>query len=283
LILRTVGGGQISVDGEPRTEVIVEQGMEIGIGQMTLIAEGERSAGLRAFLSRLLGWSHERGAVVDQALRSVRLTATGRETLVISGGGGLVPIAQSIHNRVKGSDRPFVVCDPRRTNGKESVRSAVSYKVASKALAVARDGTLCLRSYWLPADLGVVFKEMAKPDSRLQLIICSRSPAVLKCHRAQIEIPSLRVRANEVDRIIDEYAAEAFVALGVREAEFLEIDRERVRRYWASSLPEIERATMRLIAVRSSRYLAHAAERLGMASVSLTRWLGRRLGPSGGH
>jgi len=41
-------------------------------------------------------------------------------------------------------------------------------------------------------------------------------------------------------------------------------------------LPDIEKATLRLVAIRESRNLSAAAARLGMAPVSLSRWIGRR-------
>jgi hypothetical protein len=53
-------------------------------------------------------------------------------------------------------------------------------------------------------------------------------------------------------------------------------DREWVRKHSAASLPDIEKGTRRLIAVRVSRNVSVAAERLGMAPVSLSRWIGRR-------
>lgn len=42
------------------------------------------------------------------------------------------------------------------------------------------------------------------------------------------------------------------------------------------TLAEIEKATLRLVAIEMSSNLSRAAERLGMAPVSLTRWVGRR-------
>jgi hypothetical protein len=49
-----------------------------------------------------------------------------------------------------------------------------------------------------------------------------------------------------------------------------------VRQYAAASLAEVEKATLRLLALRTSRNMSVAASRLGMAAVSLSRWLGRR-------
>jgi hypothetical protein len=44
------------------------------------------------------------------------------------------------------------------------------------------------------------------------------------------------------------------------------------------SIPDIEKAVFRLVAVKMTGSLAEAADLLGMASVSLTRWLARRDG-----
>jgi transposase-like protein len=43
-----------------------------------------------------------------------------------------------------------------------------------------------------------------------------------------------------------------------------------------TSLSEIEKATLRLVALRSSATVSQAAARLGMAPVSLSRWVARR-------
>jgi hypothetical protein len=49
-----------------------------------------------------------------------------------------------------------------------------------------------------------------------------------------------------------------------------------MRDHAAASLAEVEKATLRLVTLRTSRNMRHAAARLGMAPVSLFRWLGRR-------
>jgi hypothetical protein len=72
-----------------------------------------------------------------------------------------------------------------------------------------------------------------------------------------------------------EYATEAMRDLSVPRSVFTDIDHEWVRTHAASSLPEIEKATRRLVALRADRTLSGAAARLGMATVSLSRWLGR--------
>ena len=53
----------------------LEPGVELGIGGLTLIAESSRLIALRGFLARVLGWTSEQTAVVDHALRSIRMAA----------------------------------------------------------------------------------------------------------------------------------------------------------------------------------------------------------------
>jgi hypothetical protein len=48
----------------------------------------------------------------------------------------------------------------------------------------------------------------------------------------------------------------------------------------AMSLSEIEKASLRLVALRSSVNMSNAAGRLGMAPVSLARWAARRRLPT---
>jgi hypothetical protein len=79
--------------------------------------------------------------------------------------------------------------------------------------------------------------------------------------------------------IIREYARDAMVELATSRSVFEAADHDWVREHAATSLPEIEKATLRLVALRASRTLSQAAERLGMAPVSLSRWIGRRAMP----
>jgi len=92
-----------------------------------------------------------------------------------------------------------------------------------------------------------------------------------------ITVPPLASRLDELDQIITEYADDAIAELSAPPTtSFLPADRDWVRVHSASSLPDIEKATLRLVAIRESRNLSAAAARLGMAPVSLSRWIGRR-------
>jgi hypothetical protein len=67
---------------------------------------------LRAFLARMLGWRND--VAVELELRSVELAVAGDTALVLLGPGDVVPIARSLHWRVRERLQPFIVADPRR-------------------------------------------------------------------------------------------------------------------------------------------------------------------------
>ena len=270
----------ILLDGVRYKEFVVEPGAEIGIGSLTLIAESGRSIALRGFLSRLLGWRSDRLEVVDRALRAVRMAAARRGALVLCGDGDLVPMARSIHRHSLGPDRPFIVCDPRRRQGKATVRSAENYDTGMQGLAAARGGTLCVRAYRLPKDFSDVIRAMRDPSCRVQLVMCAPTPEEYEqVLAAPINVPPLSTRDDEIDQVIMEYADDASRELGMPRNGFLAVDRHWVRTHSAKTLPDIEKGTLRLVAIRQSRNLSNAAERLGMAPVSLSRWIGRRTLP----
>jgi DNA-binding transcriptional regulator YiaG len=53
-------------------------------------------------------------------------------------------------------------------------------------------------------------------------------------------------------------------------------DRTWVMENAATSLAEIEKTILRIVAIRASRNLSTAAERLGMSVASLSTWISRR-------
>jgi hypothetical protein len=267
----------VKLDGARRSEIVLEPGAEIGIGGLTLIAESSRWVELRGFLARLLGWRGDRTQVVDHALRSIRMAATRRVALVLRGDGDLVPLARAIHRRALGTDRPFIVCDPRRRQSRATVRSAENYETGMAAFTAATGGSLCVRSLRLPKDFKVVVTSLRDPASRVQLVVCAQASEDCESYLAvPITVPPLAIRPDEIDQIITEYAEDAITELGTSRTGFPSADHEWVRMHSALSLPDIEKATLRLVAIRASRNLSGAAARLGMAPVSLSRWIGRR-------
>jgi hypothetical protein len=266
----------IWLDGSRRREIVLEPGAEIGLGGITLVAESGLSIKLRSLLARLVGWGSAYTESVDHAIRSVRMAATCRAALVLCGDGDLVPIAHSLHRRSRGLERPFILCDPRRHPSKETVRSAENRATGMEALAAAAGGSVCVRTRRLPPDFRELVHELRDPSSRVQLIVCAA--ALEECERCRVTpivIPPLSARRSEIDRIIDEYAEDAISELKAPPSAFSPVDRAWVRKH-ASSLAEIEKATLRLVALCASRNPSHAAARLGMAPVSLSRWIGRR-------
>lgn len=233
---------------------------------------------LRAFLARIMGWSDKHA--VELAANSVTLASAGCVALVLCGEGDLVPIALALHRRVGRPSRPFIVADPRRGDQPASVRSPASRKNAVEALGDARSGTLCIRLRLgrSPTDLAKAVPLLRAADD-VMLILCATPHTAgdrLLIRPAPVVVPPLASRAHELDRIIAEYAGDAIAELDAPAASFTADDHAWVRDHAASSLAEIEKATLRLVALYTSRNASHAAARLGMAMVSLSRWLGRR-------
>jgi hypothetical protein len=230
---------------------------------------------LRAFLARMLGWSDERA--VELALRSLALALDHRATLVLCGQVDLVPIAWALHRRTLGADRPFVVCDSRRGDRSASVRSPANRGTGVAAVTAAAGGSLCVRARRLPRDFPALAAQLRANDDVLFIVCTEHDDAIpLLVRPAPIHVPPLAGRAGELDRVIAEYAADAIAELGAPLAAFTAADHAWVRQHAAASLAEVEKATLRLVALRTSRNMSHAAARLRMAPVSLIRWIGRR-------
>jgi pSer/pThr/pTyr-binding forkhead associated (FHA) protein len=273
----------LRVDGTRQTNAVLDPGLEIGIGGLTLIAESMRLIELRSFLARLLGWNNDRAETIDLAMRAVRMAQARRTPLVLRGEGDLVPIAFDLHRRELGTERPFILCDPRRQSTEANVRSTTNLHRGVEALAAARGGSLCVRSNRPPADFLKVLAQLRDPDSQVQLIVCDPSPHDAESLLAvPITIPPLTARSHELAHIIHEYTFDAAVAFGVPLRIYTE-DRAWIVEHSASSLHEIEKGTRRLMALRVAGSILGAADMLGMAAVSLRRWIGRRSVPSLGR
>lgn len=231
---------------------------------------------LRGFVERLLGWSNEHA--VELAIRSLEVAADRRATLVLCGAGDMVPTAYALHRRMIGADRPFVVCDPRRRNVLPSVRSPANLANSAIAFEAARGGSLCVRASRPPPTFPLLVARLRTTDD-VSFVVCAHERDIehpFLVRPAPIHLPPLADRAAELDRVIAEYAADAIAELGALGAGFTAADHAWVRQHAAASLAEIEKATLRLVALRTSRNTTNAAARLGMAPVSLGRWIARR-------
>jgi len=266
-------------DGTRSDSFVIEPGVEIGIGGKTLIAESERSIALRGFCARILGWTSDRTSVIDGALRAIRLGAMHRMALVLHGRPDLVPVAHSLHRYTHGADRPFILCDRRRRkHPEESVRSVATYDVGLTALEAAAGGSLCVRNSGRPRDFEAVLLRVRDPSCRVQLILCTEKAARDADRLTQIDVPPLASRPTELDWIVQEYAHDAITALAAPPSAFVPADRTWVLGC-AQTFLEIEKATLRLVALRTSASARQAAARLGMSAMALSQWVERNKPP----
>lgn len=265
-------------DGELRQRFILTPGVEVGIGTTTLIAESLRFIALRGFCALVLGWGASRMRAVDLALRAIRLAAAARSSLVLHGGGDLVPLAYALHHRVLGAPAPFVVCDPRRKNQPVSNRAPANRRSALAAFEMAAGGSLCVSNRRWPPDMRELLELRHQSDRRVQLIVCTQRPGrdQLLSSVMPIHVPSLRARETELSRIVHEYAGDALAALSAPDSAFSDEDLRWVMQ-GARSLSEIEKATLRVVALNVTHNVRQAARLLGIAAVSLSRWLDLRM------
>jgi Inner membrane component of T3SS, cytoplasmic domain len=263
-------------DGERTRVCSLAPGMDLRIGDTVLVAEDARWIALRRFCARMLGWGPGAEVQVDRALRAIRHSMTGRAALVLRGDGDLVPLAQALHRRMHTTERPFVVCDPRRRSGRASVRAPGNDPAVSTARIAAAGGALCVRAERPPVEIAQLWAKICESRADTQLIVCAKRSTTLSVPGPAIDIPPLSARVPELPRIITEYAADAIASLGAPAASFRADDHHWVHAKAARSLAEIDAGTRRLISLRSSANLSIAAARLGMALVSLSRWIARR-------
>jgi hypothetical protein len=220
---------------------------------------------------------------VERAVRSAELAATHRAALVLLAETDFVSIALALHRVTRGALAPFVLCDPLLRDTPASARLPANHANGVAALAAAAGGSLCLRSWRLPFDFVATVERARDLACDLQIIIYGEerhlsNPFLIL--PAPIWVPSLQTRTRELPRIVMEYAIDAIVELGVPETSFTEADRQWVLEHAATmTWAGIQEATRRLVALRASPSLSHAAERLGMPEVWLRRWSRRQKMP----
>jgi FHA domain len=269
----------ILVEGELHQEVPLRPGLEVRIGGITLMAESPGTIELRNFLCRFLGWARSTQKEVNLALRSLRMANAGNAPLMLCGDDDLSGVARGLHDRAPRKTGPFVLCDPERQRAPASVRLAANEPTATAAIAAAEGGTICVHSHRLPKDFSVLMKTLRTPPYRVQAIFCAAGVEEARGFTATpLVIPPLRLRTTELDRIIDEYAADA-IAMTQGAETFAAEDRAWVAEHSAESIPEIEKGTSRLVALRTAGSVLGAANLLGMHHTSLRRWIERRKPP----
>jgi hypothetical protein len=226
---------------------------------------------LNAFLARLLGWDAE--AEIKAALRACRLATTEGLPLVISGHGDQVAIAREFNNLMRGT-APFIMCDPRRRDVDETVRSPRNVTIGINALRQARGGSLCVWSRRLPLDFDAVRVARRGLERDTMLIVCGGQWRYSGPHDIEpIDVPPLSQRPDDIPRIILQYAQEACGPL------LGPADRRWIETWSAGSVTEIETGVHRLTALRKyNMNIQDAAGKLQILPASLRQWL-RRRGP----
>jgi hypothetical protein len=232
-------------------------------------------AALRAFLARILGWANTGG--IEAALQAIYLSAAYHTALVLLGDRDMVPLAMALHRRIVGADRPFILSDPRRRNTPATVRGPANQENGPAAVRAASGGSLCMRQVRMPRDRRSMAALIRGPGAAVHIIICGGTHDALHPYLlrpAPILVPPLRTRAAELGRIVDEYAVDALTALRARD--FTTGDRQWVLSHAARTLPEIEAATLRVVARRQAGNANGAAALLGMSHAALWQWFERR-------
>jgi len=235
---------------------------------------------LQSYLFRILGWTNSRG--VDHALRSLTLARSRQAALVITGTGDLVGIALSLHRRAF-PPGPFILCDRKRHDTTETVRCPTNIMNPLDAFKAARHGSLCVRNHRLPVEFPAVKTMFQDSLCAVRLIVCV-SEIINHSHThaltsvpVPIRVPPLQERSSrDLDRIVEEYGADAISTLGVDRLFFAAKDHKWIVENAATSLTEVEKAALRLVAINATGDIVSAAHRLQMSPISLRRWYARR-------
>lgn len=268
-------------DGAKLDKFVLTPGVEIGLGGgVTLVAESARLIALRSALARMVGWSAASAEAIDLGLRAIRFAAQHRMTLVLCG-ADLVPLAAELHRLTLTAARPFVFCNPRRRTSESTWNPTKCAPSGSAALEEAPGGTVCLSTKLLPSDLRDLMRGLRRPECQTQLVVCSeRAEDAELFNSAPLVIPPLTSRKEEIERIIQEYAVDAAGTLGLGEHWLNAAEREWIRGNM-HTLAGIQKATIRLAAIRQAGSMTAGADFLGISHVAMSKWLRTHNFPSG--
>lgn len=250
------------IDGERTVAAPILAGAEILVGRRHLVVESPRLVHRRSLLSRLLGWSAEQAPMVDRGLRALRAYGSRQSPLWLTGKDDLIAIARRVHAEVVGVDHSFVVA--HLSDDQASFADAVE---------AARGGTLCLAAVRVPRDLRAIRALTSEREPSTRVVVC----AVAGLHPTSVDLPAITSREHELERIVDEYAADALAVLGAKPASFTPGDRAWLLDRRLETHGEIAQATLRMVAIREHGGVTHAVLELGVTHSALSRWLARRV------
>jgi hypothetical protein len=134
---------------------------------------------------------------------------------------------------------------------------------------------LCVVDGELPTDFESVLATLAEPSPGAQLFLCQKKASKHGARAEPIAIPGLADRVAELDLIVREYGAEAMTAMEVA-GEIKAEDKAWVVKNCIDSLVDIEKGTMRIVALRRYGSKSAAAKALGMSQVALGKWVRNR-------
>jgi hypothetical protein len=229
---------------------------------------------VRAVCGRIFGFA---GRHADNATQALLDAAERRAAVSLRGACDLVPIAYSLHRQLFGPGRSFIVADPRRHENDGDVRSPPSRSTALAALDGAMGGSVCIRARRLPDDFDAFAERIRNGHPAAMVFVCldGDRDRVRDLLYPPLDVPPLRKRKPELDRLLFECLDEAARALAVPRVHLSRKTRGTIIEN-VSSLAELEKTALRIVALLSRPTFAEAATSLGMATVSLSRWTGRR-------
>lgn len=270
----------IKCDGgrAPGKRFLLVPGLELGLGGLTLVAENATLVGLRGYLARVLGWDAKTRKAIDVAMRAIRAAGNRREPLMLAGVDDLVAVARQIHIRTTPLATPFVVCASKERESDTSIRVTATVADPSAAIAEAAGGTVCVRANKLPAGYDELLSATSDLQTTAQLFICAQKVSKHWDHLIPpVTVPKLARRtAEDLRRIIREYALDARHELDAGPTAFTEQECEWVGRHESGTFADIEIATLRLVAFNAAPNPHQAAAHLGISHTGLGSWLSRR-------
>jgi hypothetical protein len=225
----------------------------------------------------MIGWGPGCAESIDHALRMLRMAALRRAIFVLCGEPNLGPLAEELHRLTLTEQRPFVLCDPRRRTSEDTERFTRCVADGQTAIAQARDGTVCIDDGRRPADLARALEVWHRPECAARMMVLARNARKADVYTpAPVVIPPLRSRRDEVERLVVEYEADAAHRLGISGVELSPAQRAWIRERSGETLPDLQKAALRLLAIRHAGSIYGAAALLKMSHAALGRWLERR-------
>jgi FHA domain len=276
----------VLIDGVLQSEARLSAGMQIQLGDVVLIAESatwERQSNL---LRRYLGATRHdvrKQSDLMQALRAVSSRAIPIVGLDCEEDPTF--FARALHRNLFARDSPFVTCDPDRKPRIDRRHSNIIE--FGDALRAARHGTVSIRSQHLPPNAASALEMLQREQGRTPLLIiggAARRRLDLRLITS-IAVPAKAdwMRADNIEQLdliirgalrsaAEEITAQEIAPEASYRSSFEELQWLRTK---APTLADIDKFALRLVSLKLSTTVNQAADRLGMARISLAQWIAR--------